>query len=159
MILRIPIIIFIALSLTSAAAAEQVAHRQHNMHTLNTLGISHVHARATAPGQSSAAVYLTIANNGPAAEQLIKVTSPVATSADLHTMSMKGSVMKMREVNSLALAPASTIAMVAGDGFHIMLNGLRQPLVAGQTIPLSLTFKKAGVVKTVVAIDALTSTP
>ena len=153
MILRIPIIIFTALTLSSAVAAEHATpHR-------GTLHLSHAHARATAPGQTSAAVYLTIANNGAVADQLTKIESTAAASADLHTMSMAGGMMKMRAVDGLALAPASTVAMAAGDGYHIMLTGLRQPLVAGQTIALILTFKKAGVVKTVVTIDALTSTP
>lgn len=151
--LRIPMIIIIASSLMSAATAEPDTRRPHELH------ISKAHARATAPGQSSAAVYLTIANTGATADQLIKVTSPVAASSDLHIMSMQGSVMKMREVNSLAVAPASTVAMAAGDGVHIMLNNLRQPLIAGQKIPLILTFKKTGAVKTVVAIDALTAAP
>jgi copper(I)-binding protein len=153
MFLRIPMIIFTALTLSSAVAAEHVKpHR-------GALQLSHGHARATAPGQTSAAVYLTIANSGSAGDQLTKIESPAAASADLHTMSMTGGMMKMRAVDSLALAPASTVAMAPGDGYHIMLTELRKPLVAGQTIPLILTFKKAGVVKTVVTIDALTSTP
>lgn len=153
MIRRLSLIIFTALSLSNAIAAAHAANRHSALH------LSHVHARATAPGQSSAAVYLTITNSGAVADRLIKVASPVAAAADLHTMSMQGNVMKMREVDGLALEPASTIAMVAGDGNHIMLTGLRRPLVAGQTIPLTLTFKKAGSMKAVVTIDALTSVP
>lgn len=151
MVLRISLIIFAVLAHSSAVATDQVASRH------DALQLSHVHARATAPGQTSAAVYLTITNSGRAADRLTKIESPVAASAELHTMSMAGSVMKMREVEGLSLAPASTTAMRAGEGHHIMLNGLRHPLLAGQTIPLTLTFKKAGVVKTVVKIDALTS--
>lgn len=153
MILRIPMIICMALTLSSAIAADDATYHR------GALRLSHVHARATAPGQSSAAVYLTIANSGSAADRLTRIDTPAAASADLHTMSMAGSVMKMRAVDGLALAPASTVAMAPGDGYHIMLTGLRQPLVAGQTIPLTLTFKKAGVVKAVVRIDSLTSTP
>ena len=148
--LRIPLILFTALSISSAIGAE---YRQ------GAVRVSRVHARATAPGQTSAAVYLTIANNGSIADRLMTIETPVADNANLHTMSMEGDVMKMREVDGLALAPAATITMVAGHGYHIMLTGLHHPLVTGQSIALILRFKKAGVVKTKVTIDALTSMP
>ena len=148
--LRLLIILFVALSMSSAIAAE---------YRRGSLRISHLHARATAPGQTSAAVYVTIANNGHIADQLMTIETPVAEAANVHTMSMEGDVMKMRDVHALALAPATSIAMVAGHGYHIMLTGLRQPLVEGQTIPLILKFKKAGTVKTTVTINALTSMP
>lgn len=123
------------------------------------LVVSQPHARATAPGQTSAAVYLTIENNGRVADELLRVKTPAASTANLHSMSMDGNVMKMREVDRIVVAPASMVAMRAGHGHHIMLTGLRSPLVAGQTIPLVLTFKKAGTVKTRVTIDALTASP
>lgn len=153
MFFRFALTCICTLWLSSAIAAE---YRQ------GSLRISQIHARATAPGQSSAAVYLTVENSGKAADELLSVQSSAATTANLHSMSMTGNVMKMREIERIAIAPASTLAMRAGhghgDGYHIMLTGLRSPLVAGQTIPLVLTFKKAGVVNTTVSINPLTAT-
>lgn len=146
---RLTLIFFIALTMSCAVMADN--HKG--------LRISQAHARATAPGQSSAAVYLTIENTGASVDELVAVKSPAATTASLHSMAMKGNVMQMREVDHITVAPAATAAMVAGHGYHVMLSGLRHPLVAGQKIPLVLTFKNSGVVKTNVTIDGLTSTP
>jgi copper(I)-binding protein len=121
------------------------------------IDISRVMARASAPGQPSAAVYLTIKNNGAIADKLLRITTPVAASAELHTMSMTGNVMKMREVTEVTIAADSTLTMAPGGGYHVMLTGLKQPLVEGQPVALRLTFDKAGVVDTQITVDALTT--
>lgn len=121
------------------------------------IDVSRAFTRASAPGQPSAAVYLTIKNNGTAADKLLRITTPVAASAELHTMSMTGNVMKMREVTDVAIAANSTLTMTPGNGAHLMLTGLKQPLVAGQAIPLQLTFDKAGTVDTQIDVGALTA--
>jgi periplasmic copper chaperone A len=38
------------------------------------------------------------------------------------------------------------------DGMHIMLLGLKHPLKAGDSFPLTLTFDKAGAVETMVKV-------
>ena len=122
------------------------------------IDISRAVARASAPGQPSAAVYLTIKNNGASADKLLGVSTPVAALAELHTMSMSGNIMKMREVSDVAIAANATLTMVVGTGYHVMLTGLKQPLTEGQAIPLRLTFDKAGVIDTQVEVGALTAT-
>jgi len=47
-------------------------------------------------------------------------------------------------VESIEIAPASTLEMKPGEGYHLMLMGLRQPLQAGQRFPLTVQFEKAG---------------
>ena len=105
--------------------------------------VLHPWVRATAPGQPSAALYLTLDNRGPTAEALTGITTPAAASAAVHTMSMRGDVMQMRAVSILAVPARSKVAMAPGDGYHIMLTGLRGPLKVGQKIPLQLRFKHA----------------
>ena len=124
-------------------------------YTIGKLHVMHPHARATAPRQPSAAVYLTIENQGASADKLLSVKTPAARTGELHVMSMEGNVMKMREVDSIALAPASTVAMTPGGGYHIMLTGLRQALKTGQKIPLALTFEKAGALDVKVTVEAI----
>lgn len=109
-----------------------------------SIGISHAVAHATVPGQPAAAAYLTIENRGKSADKLVAVASPVARTAEIHSMSMQGDVMKMREVGEIVLPPAAVVAMKPGDGYHIMLMGLKKPLQAGEQVPLTLTFEKAG---------------
>jgi copper(I)-binding protein len=117
------------------------------------------HARPTVAGQPGGAAYLTLENTGGSADRLVGVTSPVAQSAAVHTMRMDGDVMRMREAGELPLPPAAKVEMKPGMGYHIMLNGLKQPLQAGAAFPMTLTFEKAGKVEVSVVVDGKQATP
>jgi hypothetical protein len=98
-------------------------------------------ARATPGGAQTAAVYATVVS--PAGDKLTAVSTPAAQKAELHTMTMDNGVMKMRQVDGIDLPAGKPVSLKPG-GYHIMLMGLTQPLKEGQTIPLTLTFQKAG---------------
>jgi copper(I)-binding protein len=117
------------------------------------LSIEHAYARSTVPGQTNGAAYLTIENKGKHADKLIAAASTACESVQIHTMSMAGNVMKMREVQDIELKPHAKIAMNPGDGYHIMLIGLKQPLKRGEKFPLTLSFEKAGKVEVPVTVD------
>lgn len=129
--------LFLPAMLASALACAQ-------NYQLKDLRIAHPYARATAPHQPSGGAYLTVENKGKTADRLLAAASPVAKSVEIHTMSMDGNVMKMREVGAIEIKPAAKIEMKPGAGYHLMLLGLRQPLKAGDKFPLVLTFEKAG---------------
>jgi copper(I)-binding protein len=119
-----------------------------------TIGALHVQqpvARPSFPGQPSGAAYVSIENNGKQADKLVGVSTPIAASAQIHTMTMVGNVMKMREVDGIELEPSGKIAMQPGNGYHIMLMGLKQPLKVGDQFPMTLMFEKAGKLK--VSVD------
>lgn len=97
-------------------------------------------ARATAPGQDSASVQLTITSKKDAT--LIGVESGSAQSGEIHSMVMEGNMMKMRALESLPL-PAKTPVTLGADGNHLMLIGLKNPLKAGHKLPFALTVKFA----------------
>lgn len=117
------------------------------------LFVEHAYARSTVPGQTNGAAYLTIENKGKHADKLIAAASPAAESVQIHTMSMAGNVMKMREVQTIELKPRAKITMNPGDGYHIMLIGLKQPLKRGEKFPLTLSFEKAGKVEVSVTVE------
>jgi periplasmic copper chaperone A len=103
--------------------------------------VTNAWARAT-PGRSDVgAAYVTI--QSPRADRLVAASSPVAKKVELHTMTMSGTVMRMRPVAAIDI-PAGQPVTLAPDGLHIMLEGLKKPLRAGQSFPLTLTFEKAG---------------
>ena len=57
----------------------------------------------------------------------------------MHTMAVDAQgVMRMREVDGIALAPKAKIQMKPGTGMHLMLIGLKAPLKAGTTFPMTL---------------------
>ena len=61
-------------------------------------------------------------------------------------MQMDGDVMRMREVGTIDVPAGGTVELQPG-GLHLMLMGLKKPLVAGQAFPLTLRFEKAGAVE------------
>lgn len=105
--------------------------------------ISDAWTRATTATASSAAVYMTIANQG-GKDQLTSVTTPAAKAATLHTMTMDGSVMRMRANSDGIEVAAEGSLMLAPNGTHVMLTGLKRPLVQGERIAARLRFARSG---------------
>lgn len=98
-------------------------------------------ARATAPQQKVGGAYVTLTS--PAGDRLLGASSPVAAKVELHEMRMDGNVMRMRELADGLPLPAGQAVALAPGGHHFMLMDLKQPLVAGQAIPLQLRFQNA----------------
>lgn len=133
-----PLLIAFALTASCAPGAPDIAVRD-------------AWARATAPGQSSGAVYATIVNRG-AADRLVGVTSGTGT-ALLHRSDRQGGVARMRMLSELAIPAGSSVALAPG-GTHIMLTGLAAPLAGGGDFPLTFRFALAGPRTVTVAIVA-----
>lgn len=100
--------------------------------------VSDAWARATAPGQEVGAAYMTLKSDKPAT--LVAMKSPVAGSVEVHEMSMKNGVMKMRMLQKLDL-PAGQAVKLEPGGFHLMLIDLKKPLKAGETVDVVLSLK------------------
>ena len=111
------------------------------VHAQATIAVENVWARATVPGQKVGAVYLEIRSESPA--KLIGVSSPAARSAEIHSMSNEGGVMKMRQLKQLDLPAAQTVRL-APNGNHIMLLDIKQPLQPGARVPLTLIVEQKG---------------
>lgn len=109
--------------------------------------VSKAWVRATAPGQDTASVQLNITSRKDAT--LIRVASGSAQSGEIHSMDMEGDVMKMRIVEELPL-PAKTTVSLGADGSHLMLIGLKNPLIAGKKLPFALTVRFADGKKTII---------
>jgi periplasmic copper chaperone A len=107
-------------------------------------------ARATPGKAETGAAYLTIVS--PATDRLVSVSTPVAKKAELHTMTTEGGVMKMRPLDGVDVPAGQPVTLKPG-GAHIMLMGLNQPLQAGQSFPLTLSFEKAGQREVTVAVE------
>jgi copper(I)-binding protein len=122
-------------------------------YVVQQLHIDEPYARPTPPGARTGAAYFTIRNAGTTADRLVRVTTPVAASAELHSMTMDGNLMRMRSVPALDVPPGGTVALAPG-GYHLMLDGLAHPLSTGGEVPLTLTFEKAGAVDVVAPVEA-----
>jgi periplasmic copper chaperone A len=108
--------------------------------------ITHPFATPTPPGATTGAAYiLTLENTGKEPDRLLRVSTPAAQRSELHTMTVDtGNVMRMREVADIQLAPGIPVKMRPGAGLHIMLVGLKQALVEGNSFPMTLEFERGG---------------
>lgn len=91
-----------------------------------------------------ASAYVTISNHGDGADKLVAAESPAAAKATLHSSSSADGIARMRPITGGLEIPAHSEATFKPGGNHIMLEGLRQPLKAGQTIELTLAFEESG---------------
>jgi hypothetical protein len=117
-----------------------------------SLTIEHAYARATAPGQPVGGAFMKIANGG-ADDRLLSVSATVARSVELHTMTMEGDVMRMRQVDAIAVPAGKTVELRPG-GYHVMFLGLSAPLKVGERVPVTLKFERAGEVKVDLQVEA-----
>lgn len=119
---------------------------------LGDITIGHPYARPSIPGQQVGGGYLKLVNQGVAADRLVSATTAAAASVEIHSMTMEGDVMKMRPVDAIELPSGATVKLQPG-GFHLMLMGLKAPLKAGDRIPLTLKFERAGEVVVTVNVE------
>jgi copper(I)-binding protein len=99
-------------------------------------------ARATAPGMSVGAVYLTL-RGGAKPDRLIAAATARASMTQIHVVTEVDGMARMRETEAVAV-PAGKDVRLAPQGTHLMLMGLERPLVAGERFVLSLNFMQAG---------------
>lgn len=118
------------------------------------IDVMEVWARATAPSAKVGATYFVVRNKGHEVDTLIRVESPLATKAEMHTSVMHGDLMKMEKLDSVEVTTHSPLVFEPG-GHHVMLMGLDKPLVEGDSFPLTLVFDKAGPVEVTVAVRGI----
>ncbi|MDE2275314.1 MAG: copper chaperone PCu(A)C [Burkholderiales bacterium] len=107
-------------------------------------------ARPTVPGQPGGGAFVTLVG-GSAPDRLVGARADVAQRVELHSMTMAGNVMQMRQVPAIAVPAGKTVALAPG-GWHLMFSGLKRPLTVGEHFPLVLHFEHAGDVVVQVAV-------
>mgnify|MGYP000573604715 FL=1 len=112
---------------------------------IGALKIEDAKARATVPAQKMSGGFLKIENKG-GADKLLAASSSVSKTMELHTMSMEGNVMKMREIKGIDI-PANGKVELKSGGLHLMFIDLKEQLKPGSTIKVKLKFEKAGEVE------------
>ena len=110
-------------------------------------------SRETAEGQDAGGAFMTIANTGTVADRLTGGSTAVAGEVQVHTVDMTDGVMRMRQLTDGLEIPAGGSVTLKPGSFHIMLMQLKQPLDQGETVPVTLTFEKAGPVEIELAVQ------
>ncbi len=103
--------------------------------------VSEPWVRSTVAGQRATGAFLQITS--AAGGKLVSASSPVAGVVEIHEMTMEGNVMKMRALSKGLDLPAGKAVALKPGGLHVMLMDLKQPLKAGDTVPLSLVVEGA----------------
>ena len=114
-----------------------------------------VHPWSRATGQARPAVgYLKIRNNGATADRLLGATTRIAAHVMLHTNVIENGVAKMSPAEGVEIPPGAEIVLAPKGDYHLMIMGLKQPLVEGDTFPVTLIFEHAGKIEVTFATAA-----
>lgn len=103
--------------------------------------------RATPGGAKVAGGYLKVTNTGKTPDRLTGGALPLASSVEVHEMTVTNGIMKMRRLeNGLEIKGGQSVELKPG-GHHVMFVGLTGAIEAGKTIKGTLVFEKAGSVE------------
>jgi copper(I)-binding protein len=94
-----------------------------------------------------AAGFLTVANGGSESDRLIGATSARAGRMQVHEIANEGGVTKMRPLAEGFEVPSGGSAVLKEDGVHLMFLDVDTPFTEGETIPVMLSFEKAGTIE------------
>lgn len=150
--LAVPPVGWAGLTPVDAAAPAAVEY------TIGALRITAPWMRATPKGATVAGGYLTITNTGKEPDRLLRIESDVATTVEVHEMSMSGEVMRMRPLEKpLEIAPGSVVELKP-SGDHLMFSRLRQSINQGDKVRARMVFEKAGEIEIEFSAEGIAAT-
>lgn len=103
-----------------------------------TVQVAGAICRPTPVGRQMTGCYLTLTS--ASADRLVSASSPDASLVQVHESRIESGMMMMRELRDGLPLPAGETVALAPGGDHLMLLGVKEPLVAGDTVALTLTF-------------------
>lgn len=122
-----------------AALTLRTAPGRAHSYTLGDIAIGHVWTPPGEPGQNGAPIYGPLFNQGKEAVHLVGASSPAAEQVRFR-VEKDGAVTWQDEI---VLEPGKPVSL-APWRVHLWLDGLKEPLQQGQSIPLTLDFGHAG---------------
>ena len=124
-------VLVLAGMLASGAAAHEVKD--------GTIKIAHPHAAPTPAGAKTGAAYMEIVNTGKEPLVIKALSTPIAEKVEVHNVTMDGGIMRMRPVD-LPLTVAAGETLNLAKGRHVMLIGLKKPLVEEDMVGFKIEF-------------------
>jgi len=109
-------------------------------------------------GVETGAGYMTIINQQQVGDRLLAASSPWAETVTLHMTQTTGEVSRMRELTGIPIPAGGRVVMEPGV-YHLMFSGLITPFVAGDDIPVTLVFDKAGKVDALFRVHSFDDLP
>ena len=103
-------------------------------------------------GDGMTGVFGSIVNDGDADLTLVSVESPAAGMIELHETVTTGGAATMREVDGGFMIPAGGSFDLEPGGNHIMFMDMPEALLAGDEVPLTLTFDDDSILEVTVLV-------
>jgi copper(I)-binding protein len=133
------------LLLAPAASAHEVK--------AGSVTIVHPLMRASLGQAPNTAVYMTLRNAAAQPDRLLSAQCACARKVEAHLMAADAGRMVMRPAGPVSVPARGELAFKPG-GAHLMVLGLKAPAEAGTTVPVVLTFERAGEVTVPVFVTA-----
>ena len=115
-----------------------------------TVQVSGAICRPTPVGRQMTGCYLTLTSAN--ADRLVSVASADANLVQIHESRIESGMMMMTELRDGLPLPAGEAVTLAPGGNHLMLLGVKEPMVAGGTVALTLTFETSPAVEVTAAV-------
>jgi hypothetical protein len=104
--------------------------------------VEHGWSRPTPPGATVGVGYMVIHNHTDVAVRLTGATTEVATGVSIHETLADNGMMRMKPLPDGLSIGSGQSAEFKPLSYHLMLEGLKQPLQVGQKIPVTLNFER-----------------
>jgi hypothetical protein len=151
-LLGVAALAFTALALTAAAAplaAQAVTP---------TVTATDAWVREAPTGRAVTGMFLLLKNTGTAERSVLRGKADVGDTLELHEMKRENGMMRMSPVQRIAVPAGGETALRPG-GYHLMLFGLKKPLVVGDTVRATLTLDDGSLVRVVAPVRAMGQMP
>ena len=105
----------------------------------DSVTVKHPYVRAVPDGQINSAAFMVLKNTSAQDRLLVSAHSNISKVVELHTHKKEGGMMRMRQVDSIAIKAGSKTVLKPG-GLHVMFIGLKQALKVGDKVDFVLEF-------------------
>lgn len=137
--------------IASIFATDVMAHE----YSQGKVDIDHPWSRPTPPGAPMGVGYLVIRNHGDSEITLVGANTPRADDVSIHETRMKDGVMRMQPLKSGLSIAAGEAVELKPHSYHLMLEGLTEPLEEGEKVPLTLEFEGAETMEVELSVQSL----
>jgi copper(I)-binding protein len=139
--------LFLGAAMTVMAAGAAIAHHAGDTYPVGDLVVSHAWTYETAAVGHSTKVYLTIMNNGDAADRLVDARVDFAGQTVIQAQAIGADgTLGVQDVAALRIEPGQTLTLQPG-AMWVELEGVQRTFKDGQHFHMDLTFETAGAVE------------
>ena len=149
-------ILTIMAAFTFAACSSEMPHSEsgssHAAHQMDEgIVISSARVLPPFPGRDIAAGYMSITNHSKTDDKLVSVSSPISGAVEIHNHIEEDGVMKMRQVDGIAIKAGETVELKPGS-FHLMMFKANLP-EDQKDVSLTLNYENAPSVTMIVPVE------